>query len=108
MTSAITPRAATSSRPPPSAGTLAALPNVHAAGSDVLRVGLVGCGGRGTGAAAQALAGRLERQARRHGRRLRGPAREQPGHACKKDEKIAAKVDVSPSAASSASTPTRS
>jgi predicted dehydrogenase len=27
----------------------------HAAGSDVLRVGLVGCGGRGTGAAAQAL-----------------------------------------------------
>jgi predicted dehydrogenase len=38
------------------AGTLAALPNVHAAGSDVLRVGLVGCGGRGTGAATQALA----------------------------------------------------
>ncbi len=39
------------------AGTLAAagaLP-VHAAGSDVLRVGLVGCGGRGTGAAQQAL-----------------------------------------------------
>jgi len=28
---------------------------VHAAGSDVLRVGLVGCGGRGTGAARQAL-----------------------------------------------------
>jgi predicted dehydrogenase len=28
---------------------------VHAAGSDVLKVGLVGCGGRGTGAAAQAL-----------------------------------------------------
>src|SRR4051812_26603615 len=37
------------------AGTLAAAPNVHAAGSDVLRVGLIGCGGRGTGAAAQAL-----------------------------------------------------
>src|SRR5262245_64264118 len=43
------------------AGTLAALSNatdtsnVHAAGSDVLRVGLVGCGGRGTGAASQAL-----------------------------------------------------
>src|SRR5258706_544448 len=37
------------------AGTLAALPNVHAAGSDVLRVGLVGCGSRGTGAATQAL-----------------------------------------------------
>ena len=29
--------------------------NVHAAGNDVLRVGLIGCGGRGTGAAAQAL-----------------------------------------------------
>jgi len=28
---------------------------VHAAGSDVLKIGLVGCGGRGTGAAAQAL-----------------------------------------------------
>jgi predicted dehydrogenase len=28
---------------------------VHAQGSDTLRVGLVGCGGRGTGAAAQAL-----------------------------------------------------
>jgi predicted dehydrogenase len=35
------------------AGTLA--PAVHAAGSDLLRVGLIGCGGRGTGAAAQAL-----------------------------------------------------
>jgi predicted dehydrogenase len=32
-----------------------AVPAVHAAGSDVLRVGLVGCGGRGTGAAMQAL-----------------------------------------------------
>jgi predicted dehydrogenase len=30
-------------------------PAVHAAGSDVLRVGLIGCGGRGTGAATQAL-----------------------------------------------------
>src|SRR5947209_496094 len=38
------------------AGTLAALPNAHAAGGDLLRVGLVGCGGRGTGAATQALA----------------------------------------------------
>ncbi|MDY0170764.1 MAG: Gfo/Idh/MocA family oxidoreductase, partial [Thermoguttaceae bacterium] len=42
-----------------SAGALAAaLPlarSVHAAGSEVLRVGLVGCGGRGTGAAVNAL-----------------------------------------------------
>jgi len=33
----------------------ATVANVHAAGSDLLRVGLIGCGGRGTGAAAQAL-----------------------------------------------------
>ena len=31
------------------------LPTVHADGSDLLKVGLVGCGGRGTGAAGQAL-----------------------------------------------------
>ena len=31
------------------------LPSVHAAGSDILKIGLVGCGGRGTGAASQAL-----------------------------------------------------
>jgi predicted dehydrogenase len=36
------------------AGTLAAS-HVHAAGSDVIRIGLIGCGGRGTGAASQAL-----------------------------------------------------
>jgi predicted dehydrogenase len=34
---------------------LALAPRVHARGSDVLRVGLVGCGGRGTGAARNAL-----------------------------------------------------
>ncbi len=32
-----------------------ATPAVHAGGSDVLRIGLVGCGSRGTGAATQAL-----------------------------------------------------
>src|SRR5438874_6638573 len=37
------------------ASTLAAAPHVHAAGSDLLRVGLIGCGNRGTGAATQAL-----------------------------------------------------
>ena len=31
------------------------MPNAHAAGSDTLRIGLIGCGGRGTGAAEQAL-----------------------------------------------------
>jgi predicted dehydrogenase len=29
--------------------------NAHAAGSDIIKVGLIGCGGRGTGAASQAL-----------------------------------------------------
>ncbi len=37
------------------AGLVQALANVHAAGSDTIRVGLIGCGGRGTGAAAQAM-----------------------------------------------------
>ncbi len=31
------------------------IPYVHAAGSDLIQVALIGCGGRGTGAAAQAL-----------------------------------------------------
>lgn len=38
------------------AANLAAARNVHAAGSDVIRIGLIGCGGRGTGAVSQALA----------------------------------------------------
>src|SRR5437667_309585 len=37
------------------AGQFALAPRVFAAGSDLLKVGLVGCGGRGTGAASQAL-----------------------------------------------------
>lgn len=34
---------------------LAAMSNPHVAGEDLIRVGLIGCGGRGTGAATQAL-----------------------------------------------------
>jgi predicted dehydrogenase len=37
------------------ASQLAIAQNAHAAGSDVLKIGLIGCGGRGTGAATQAL-----------------------------------------------------
>lgn len=37
------------------AASLVNVPRVHAAGSDVIKVGLVGCGGRGSGAAADAL-----------------------------------------------------
>ncbi|MBI5383821.1 MAG: Gfo/Idh/MocA family oxidoreductase [Verrucomicrobia bacterium] len=33
----------------------AAIPHVHAAGSDLIQVALIGCGGRGSGATAQAL-----------------------------------------------------
>ena len=36
-------------------GALAVPRSAHAAGSDVLKIGLVGCGGRGTGAAANAM-----------------------------------------------------
>ncbi len=38
------------------AGGLSIARSAHAAGDDVLKVGLIGCGGRGTGAATQALA----------------------------------------------------
>jgi myo-inositol 2-dehydrogenase/D-chiro-inositol 1-dehydrogenase len=34
---------------------LGAIPAVHAAGSDVIKIGLIGCGGRGTGAAEDAV-----------------------------------------------------
>src|SRR5437773_12444444 len=34
---------------------LAVAPAVHAGGGDTLKIGLIGCGGRGTGAATQAL-----------------------------------------------------
>src|SRR5579871_5243641 len=37
------------------AATSAIVSNVHAQGNDELKVGLIGCGGRGTGAASQAL-----------------------------------------------------
>ena len=39
----------------PAALTAGLLPRIHAAGSDTIRVALVGCGGRGTGAAVNAL-----------------------------------------------------
>ncbi|MGE5194031.1 MAG: Gfo/Idh/MocA family protein, partial [Deltaproteobacteria bacterium] len=36
-------------------GTLGSLPGAYAASDDTIKVGLIGCGGRGTGAASQAL-----------------------------------------------------
>jgi len=77
------------------AGTMAALPNVRAAGNSVLRVGLVGCGGRGTGAASQALAAdsdvRLVAMADAFENRLQDSL-----DVLRKDGKISAKVDVRP------------
>ena len=68
---------ATSSRPPPAAvGRLAGgseIPGAFAQGSDAIRIGLIGCGGRGTGAVADALSGLAGCHARRDGRRLQGP-----------------------------------
>src|SRR5688572_250578 len=37
------------------AGTLGMMQSVHAGADDTIRIGLVGCGGRGTGAAVQVL-----------------------------------------------------
>ena len=51
------------------------LPNVHAKGNDTIKVGLIGCGGRGTGAADNSARRRapLQHQDPRAGRRVRGP-----------------------------------
>ena len=75
------------------AGSLPA--GVHAAGSDVLRVGLVGCGGRGTGAAAQAL--RADKNAKLTAMADAFEDRLQKSlESLQKQEKIAAKIDVPP------------
>ena len=63
------------------ASSLAALAmpaNVHAAGSEELKVGLIGCGGRGTGAASQALKADSQGQALGDGRRVRGSPATEP------------------------------
>jgi predicted dehydrogenase len=77
------------------AAALAAIPNAHAVGSDVLRVGLIGCGDRGTGAATQALTAdsnvKLVAMADAFEDRL-----QQSLDILQKTEKVAAKVDVRP------------
>jgi hypothetical protein len=77
------------------AGTLAALPNVHAAGSDVLRVGLVGCGSRGTGAAAQALAADSNVKLVAMADAFEDRLEESLSH-LKNQEKVGSKVEVRP------------
>ena len=74
---------------------LGAVSHAFAAGSDVLRVGLIGCGGRGTGAASQALradpAVKLVAMGDAFEDRLG-----QSLDTLTKDEQIAAKIDVPP------------
>jgi predicted dehydrogenase len=74
---------------------LAATAGVHAAGGDTLRVGLIGCGSRGTGAAAQALKAdrnvKLVAMADAFADRL-----EQSLESLQRDEAIARKIDVKP------------
>lgn len=76
-------------------GALAGVPAVNAAGSDIVRVGLVGCGDRGTGAASQALAAdsgaRLVAMADAFADRI-----ESSLETLRKNEAIAAKLDVAP------------
>jgi predicted dehydrogenase len=72
---------------------LSAARNAHAAGSDVIRLGLVGCGGRGTGAATQALradpGARLVAMSDAFDDRLQASLR-----SMKRQEKIAGRVAV--------------
>jgi predicted dehydrogenase len=67
-------------------------PQVHAAGNDTLRIGLVGCGGRGTGAALNAL--RADPNVKLYA--LGDTFRDQTDKALKqlRDEDVAAKLDV--------------
>jgi predicted dehydrogenase len=75
--------------------TLAHLPAIHAGGSDTLRVGLIGCGGRGTGAATQAL--RADRNVKlvAMGDAFRDRL-ESSLATLRRDGDIAAKIDVRP------------
>ncbi|MFO0876929.1 MAG: Gfo/Idh/MocA family oxidoreductase [Gemmataceae bacterium] len=77
------------------AGAAALVPTVHAAGSDVLKVGLIGCGGRGTGAATQALRAdpntRLVAMGDMFPDRLQLSLRQLKG-----DDEISKRVDVKP------------
>jgi predicted dehydrogenase len=76
-------------------GAMATISNAHAAGSDVLRIGLIGCGDRGTGAAVQALGAdsnvKIVAMADAFEDRL-----QQSLEVLRKDEKVAGKLDVQP------------
>jgi predicted dehydrogenase len=77
------------------AATLPPAPGVHAAGSDVLRVGLIGCGGRGTGACAQALNADQNVKLVALGDVFEDHLQKSLAR-LRQDEKVAGKVDVKP------------
>src|SRR5262245_51424446 len=77
------------------AGTLAAAPSVHAAGGDLLRVGLIGCGSRGTGAASQALKADKNVQLAALGDAFEDRLQESLA-TLQKDKEVASKVAVKP------------
>src|SRR5215470_15568153 len=72
---------------------LAVVPAVHAAGDDTLRVGLIGCGGRGTGAASQALRADQNVRLVAMGDTFRDRLESSLG-ALRRDNDIANKIDV--------------
>jgi predicted dehydrogenase len=72
------------------------IPAVHAAGNDTLRVGLIGCGSRGTGAAAQALNADKNVKLVAMGDAFEDRLKKSLAHLLEKEESIAAKVDVKP------------
>ena len=77
------------------AGAAMIVPHVHAAGAETIRVGLIGCGGRGTGAASQALRAdphaKLVAMGDMFEDRLEGALK-----TIKNDDDIAKKIDVKP------------
>jgi predicted dehydrogenase len=80
-----------------SAAALAAAPTLYAAGDDTLKVGLIGCGDRGTGAAVQALSAdknvKLVAMADAFEDRLQSSLAN-----LRRKKEVAAKVDVKPDA----------
>ena len=73
----------------------AVVPLVHAKGNDTLKIGLIGCGGRGTGAAAQALNADRHVKLWAMGDAFRDHLDRSLG-TLRKDQAIAGKIDVAP------------
>src|SRR5205085_2491292 len=69
------------------------VPAVHAAGNDTLRVGLIGCGSRGTGAAVQALRADKNVKLVAMGDAFEDRLKESLAFLLEKEEDVAAKVD---------------